>query len=116
MLLPCEELFLSKSCFSSGKLASRIGFYFTTHSYASLPYQYLIALVKFSIVFKETFAFKYATVENSTEFDEILFSAFTSLSLFPVTVFCSKIVQYEHIKHEVTFHSASWHMQYLPLL
>ena len=91
MLLPCEELFLSKSCFSSGKLASRIGFYFTTHSYASLPYQYLIALVKFSIVFKETFAFKYATVENSTEFDEILFSAFTSL-LFDgsLTVFALK--------------------------
>ena len=40
-------------------------------------------------------------------FDEIVFSAFTSLLLDEsLTIFCFKIVQYERMKHEVTFHSA----------
>ena len=43
-------LFMPTSCFwSAGKPVSRISFYSRTHCYASLRYQYLIALVKLLI-------------------------------------------------------------------
>ena len=57
---------MSTSCFwSSGKLVSRISFYFRTHCYASLPYQYLIALVKFSSNISKTSASVSSGVPNT---------------------------------------------------